>query len=245
MTLNVWNYEPAWEQRRSAIARIIEEHLPDVVALQETRRDFRFERGVGQGEQIAYRAGYTATVAVAQVYVPFPRIEEGLTVLTREPPLRFTVHPLTLHPHRRADENHRICLSTTIECSGRIVRVFDTHFSLDPDARLENARELASVVNREAGPDPVVAMGDLNAEPESPEIHYLTAEAGFRDIWLDARGQESGYTYASFRPVRRIDYILVRNFPVGPVRAQLVGTQNSDGVYPSDHLGVVADLPPL
>lgn len=243
LTFNIWNYEPEWEARRTAIVDIIEREAPDAVALQETRHDFRFERGTGQGDQIAKLAGYVATEATAQVYLPYPRLDEGLAILTRRPPLRTSVQPFTLHPHRRADENHRICLSVSLDRGGQTVHVFDTHFSLDPAARLSNARELAETVEREAGADPAVVMGDLNAEPQSPEILHLTTEAGFRDIWPAARGDDPGYTYASFNPVRRIDYILVKNMPAGPVTARLVGKLTRDGVYASDHLGVLADLP--
>ncbi len=243
MTLNMWNYESGWETRRAAIVQIIGDYLPDVIALQEARHDFRFERGVGQGEQIAGRTNYTAISAVSQVYVPFPRIDEGLAVLARDAPIRSRVHPFTLHAHRRADENHRICLSITVDRGGTAVHVFDTHFSLDPVARLSNAHELADLVDRVAGAQPAVIMGDLNAEPGSPEIEYLTSDAGFLDIWPAAHGEEPGFTYASFHPVRRIDFILVKNMPAGFVSARLVGTQPLDGIYPSDHLGVVADLP--
>lgn len=243
LTLNIWNYEPMWETRRAAIVHIIETADADVVALQETRHDFRYERGAGQGAQIAHLTGYSPTEATAQVYLPFPRIDEGLTILTREQPLRTSVRPFTLFPHLRADENHRVCLSVAIDRGGRVVHVFDTHFSLDPTARLGNARELAETVDREAGAEPAVVMGDLNAEPLSPEIAYLTEEVGFRDVWREARGDDRGYTYASFNPVRRIDYILVKNMPVGPLSARLVGKPTPDGIYASDHLGVLADLP--
>jgi endonuclease/exonuclease/phosphatase family metal-dependent hydrolase len=243
MTLNIWNYEPPWEQRRQGIVRLITDAQADVVALQECRHDFRFARGTGQAEQIAERTGYLVTAARAQVYVPFPRLDEGLAILTREGPAAVDVCPLTLHPHRRRDENHRICLAVTLTIGGVRLHVADTHFSLDPVARLSNARETAAFLARVAGTEPCVLMGDLNAEPDSPEMKYLTGGAGFNDIWTLASGDAPGYTYASYRPVRRIDYILGRNLPAGEIGGYLVGASRIAGSYPSDHLGIVADLP--
>lgn len=243
MTLNVWNYEPNWAARRSEIARVVQEAHPDVVALQETRRDFRFERGRAQGEQLADRTGYVATSAVSQVYMPFPRVEEGLTILTRDKPLRSSTFALALDPHRRSDENHRICVYIALACGPYTVHVFNTHFSLDSQSRRTNARELARLVDRAAQAQPAVVMGDLNAEPGAPEIRYLVEEAGFGDAWRLGAGADNGFTYASFNPVRRIDYILVKNMPSGPVRTWLVGATPTGPAYMSDHLGVVADLP--
>jgi endonuclease/exonuclease/phosphatase family metal-dependent hydrolase len=152
---------------------------------------------------------------------------------------------LTLHPHLRADENHRICLEVSLHRQRSPVHVVDTHFSLESAARLSNAQETVAFVNRVAGSEPVVLMGDLNAEPSSPEIRYLIEEGGFVDVWDVARPADRGFTYASFNPVRRIDFILVRNVPLDRVEARLVGTLRTDGVFPSDHLGIVADLPSL
>jgi endonuclease/exonuclease/phosphatase family metal-dependent hydrolase len=118
-----------------------------------------------------------------------------------------------------------------------------THFSLSAPARLSNARETAGFLDKLAGTDPVVLMGDLNAEPQSAEMRYLVQEAGFLDAWDAARAGEPGFTYSSFDPVRRIDYILVKNVNLNGTSAHLVGDSEIGGVYPSDHLGIVADLP--
>jgi endonuclease/exonuclease/phosphatase family metal-dependent hydrolase len=245
MTLNIWNYEPAWERRRSAIVGLIGDSRPHVVALQECRHDFRHDHGRDQGEQIADLSGYRPTSAVAQVYLPLPRIDEGLTVLTRDDVevLGSDVRALTLFSHLRLDENHRICLAVSLRVGTQKVHVIDTHFSLAPGARLVNAREAASFAADIGKGEPLVLMGDLNAEPDSPEIEYMTSEGGFTDAWTAGGGELPGYTYASFNPVRRIDYIMTMDMPGDPRAVQLVGTEPLDGVLPSDHLGILADLP--
>lgn len=248
MTYNIWNYNAPWPERRALIADVIRAQEPAVVALQETRHDFRVEGGKGQGEQIAELTGYHPTSAVAQVYAPILRVDEGLTVLTRREPLDVTVEKLTLHPHDRRDENHRIVLGVVIDHSGRSVQIFDTHWSLSPEARKTSAVETARFVTSCSGSGPAVLMGDLNAVPDSPPIQFMLGEQGldgectsFMDCWVAAHPNEPGFTYSSSDPVRRIDYILTRNMPA-PLAVWLTGNQPRGNVYPSDHLAVVADL---
>ena len=75
----------------------------------------------------------------------------------------------------------------------------------------------------------------------------------FIDAWR-AGGTDEGSTWDNrnahaaqdFEPNRRIDYVLVgypREAGIGQVvEARLVGDQPVDGVWPSDHFGVVADI---
>src|SRR5579884_862631 len=103
MTFNIWNYNPPWPERRRLLADLILAHDPDVVALQETRHDFRFEGGRSQGDQLARLTDRHAVSAVAQVYWPFPRVDEGLTILTQEEPDDVTVVRLPRVRGERAD----------------------------------------------------------------------------------------------------------------------------------------------
>lgn len=242
MTLNIWNYAPHWGERRNQIAELIVAHQPDAVCLQETRHDFRYQRGTGQGEQLAVTTGYHATSAISQVYVPVLRVDEGLTILSLHPPLRSSVRRLTLHPHLRHDENRRICLGVIVDHEGAEVAVYTTHFSLDPAARLTNAAETARFVLETAGPRPAILTGDLNAEPGSAPVRLLRGEPfRFLDCWEAVRPADVGYTYASYHPVRRIDYILARG-PASVAGIELVGGAADQGVYPSDHLGILVDI---
>lgn len=242
MTSNIWNYAPHWGNRRRLIADLILAHQPDVICLQEARHDFRYDHGTGQGEQLARDTGYHATSHLAQVYLPVPRVDEGLTILSRSPPLASFVCRLTQHPHLRHDENRRICLGITVEHEGVQVDVYDTHFSLDPGAQVTNAEETARFVVETAGERPAILAGDLNAEPASSPVQSLTHDPNlFIDCWPAIYREDPGYTYVSHHPVRRIDYILARR--VGRVVSiELLGGKPDEGIYPSDHLGIVAEI---
>ena len=110
---------------------------------------------------------------------------------------------------------------------------------------------------------PPVVTGDLNAEPGSDELRLLggllTAPAvpGFVliDAWRYADPGDPGFTWdhrngylASSRlPDSRIDYVLAGLSRQGRGRlrsAALAGAAPVDGVWPSDHFAVVAELQP-
>jgi endonuclease/exonuclease/phosphatase family metal-dependent hydrolase len=257
MTFNIWNYQRDWPRRRELIVRLIDAHRPDVVALQETRHDPRYESGRGQGEQLAALLGYRLTTAVAHVFLPFPRVDEGLSILTARPPLRVMQRRLTriplarrvADPELRGDGNQRICLGVAVRSGKGEVCLYDTHFSLNARMRLVNAVEAAAFIHETAGDAPAVLMGDLNADPGDPPLRYLRGElsvdgatADYLDCWTALHPGDPGYTDETWRPRRRLDYVLARNFPAPPVRAELVGADPVDDVYASDHMAVLVDF---
>lgn len=249
MTFNIWNYTRPWKQRQEMIADIIGHHRPDVVALQETRHDWRYERGKGQGEQLAESVGYRATVAVGQVYVPLLHVDESLTILTLEEPLRTVRKNLTMLPHEREDENQRVCVGVVVGSAAGPVWVFNTHFSLSARARVSNAMEVTAFIHETAGEAPSLLLGDLNSEPDEHAIRYLRGELSidgltgdFSDCWLAGRPGDPGYTYASSQPVRRIDYVLARNLRKPVMFAERLGDESRGGTFASDHLGVIVEI---
>jgi endonuclease/exonuclease/phosphatase family metal-dependent hydrolase len=258
MTFNIWNYQGDWQRRREIIARLIDAHRPDVVALQETRHDFRHERGSGQGGQLADLLGYHVTAAVAHTYLHFLRVDEGLTILTAAPPLRIMRRGLTraplvrrmLVPELRGDGNQRLCLGVALAFAGREIHIYDTHFSLSARARLTNAIECLHFIEEESGTVPAILMGDLNADPWDPPIRYLCGELSidgrtgdFLDCWPAVHPGDPGLTDETWSLRRRIDYVLGRNLPSPPARAELVGAGRIDGAYASDHAAVLVEFP--
>lgn len=245
LTLNLWNYQGNWPARRSIITDLITSHSPDAVLLQETRHDFRYAHGVGQAEQIGRLTHYQVRGAVSQVYVPVLRVDEGLASLTRLTPLRSEVRALQLLPDERADENRRICLALELQINGLRVCVFNTHFSLSARARVSNAHDVLAFAAEFAGDLPSFLMGDLNAEPHEQAIRDLLSEdTGWTDCWASSRPSEPGFTYPSWGPVRRIDYVLARNVDPRHLRMQTAGESSLDGHFASDHLGILTEYDP-
>ncbi len=250
LTLNIWNFQHQWSRRREVIAGLIAAHRPDVVALQETRHDFRFQRGRGQAEQIAELTGYHATWVLGQVYIPFPRVDEGLTILTPDVPPRVMVRRLTRDRRLRGDGNQRVCLGVALGRGSDEFHFYTSHFALNPRARERNALEVMRFVREQSGATPSILVGDLNEVPESPSIRFLVGDRNIEgetgdwiDCWTAVHPDQLGYTYASWEPVRRIDFVLARNFARPPVAAQLVGDESRNGVYASDHIGILVEFP--
>lgn len=249
MTYNIWNYNRRWRLRREKIAHLIRAYHPDVVALQETRHDFRYERGRGQGDQLAELTGYHTTWEVGQVYFPFPRVDEGLTILTRDSPADVFRRELTQYPHERGDDNRRVVLGVRIAHHAGEVDVYNAHFSLSARVRVRNAMESHQFIANYSGDRQAFLLGDLNALPDTLPIRYLLGQeeveglsADFVDCWDLAHPGDEGFTYASWAPDHRVDYALARGLKARIAGAERIGMEGSDGVFPSDHIGIVVDL---
>lgn len=154
-----------------------------------------------------------------------------------------------------------------LRIAGHTVSVVSTHLESGATAgpsgavRRAQAEELMSFLPAST---PVILMGDLNDVPGSPMYQVMTA-AGFLDVWA-AAGTGAGATCCHAADLsnpagglgQRIDYILVRGgFTtgsgqlVGSARVEVIGDEDADRVagpagliWPSDHAGVVASLPP-
>ena len=112
---------------------------------------------------------------------------------------------------------------------------------------------------------PVVIGGDMDAEPDAASIRFLSGRQAldglsvcYVDCWAalhPGRGGEDGDTFtprngirgatAPTWPYRRIDYLFVTCTVRGglqPERCEVVLDEPVDGVWPSDHFGVMAEL---
>ncbi|HEY8490426.1 MAG TPA: endonuclease/exonuclease/phosphatase family protein [Dehalococcoidia bacterium] len=235
---------PSWPRRRALILRLLEEHRPDLVALQETGRDGRWHlAGPDQGRQLAEAAGYRAVYHAAQ-WGSSPRTphwEYGLSLLSRHPVLDAGFIRLPHNPQRARDVR-RICQAAVVRFPWGELALLNAHFSLDPDARLASARAVLAYADRVAGSRPCVIAGDLNALPRGRTLAALTAGGAYRDAWRAASGGRPGPTFPSHRPSRTLDYVLAGQ-GLHVRGARLVGDRpDALGYYPSDHLGVLANL---
>lgn len=138
-------------------------------------------------------------------------------------------------------------------------------------ARERQAVALTDLDARHRRALPTVMAGDFNANPDEASIRYLTGlqslggqSVFYHDAWALA-GDGPGYTWTADNPIAgslmdqiirqpgfrmRIDYIFVGSagFQAGPgghaqvQNAALAFDQPIDGVWPSDHFGVLVDL---
>ncbi len=129
--------------------------------------------------------------------------------------------------------------------TGKEFWIFNTHFDhVGEEARRQSVRlihQKISALNKENLP--VILMGDLNLEPKTEEINFLSTH--YKDSQKEAEvvfgpeGTFNGYDFHS--PVtRRIDYI----FTSGEIEVKKYGvlSDSKDLKYPSDHLPVMVQL---
>lgn len=125
--------------------------------------------------------------------------------------------------------------------------VVNTHFDhLVAEARKRSALLLRERIG-ELDPElPLVVTGDFNAPAEtSAPWRILVEEGPLEDAWLEADSREGRVgTFHGWGPPRkdgpRIDWVLVRG--VERVRAAAAWVDRPEGVWPSDHLPVWAEL---
>ena len=183
LSLNIWNYRGDWRERRERIAQVIREAVPDVVGLQEVRRDPRYAAGVNQATQLARLTGLHVVYVPAMRYWRLPRLEEGLAVLTPHRVIHRIAIPLRWNRRDTADPNRRIALRTRIALpDGTPLECWVTHLNQGAPWRERSAARLhAELVGRSSLLPPLL-MGDLNARPDDPTLQPLH-DTGLRDMW--------------------------------------------------------------
>lgn len=277
-TLNIWGHSGNWPARREVLWQRLAELDVDVLGLQEVEEIVGADgTASNQAEDLAQPLGFHVAYG-SSVSRPHPgggTRHFGNAVLSRFPISRSECHPL---PEAARDEPRSV-LFAVLDAPFAAIPVVTTHLAwrLDNSAgRVTQVLELARICEQlwpersdhdEDDPTsfPVVVLADLNAEPGSDELRYLTGLTSlgtrgvrYADAWRYG-GVGPGYTYdplncyaaAAHEHARRIDYVLIRGpgdggtgLPHGP---RLAFTEGLDGVYASDHFGVVVDLaaPPL
>lgn len=136
-------------------------------------------------------------------------------------------------------------------------------------ARERQAIAITDLDARHRGDLPTVIAGDLNAGPDAASLRYLTGRqsldgrsALYHDAW-EIAGHGPGYTWSVDNPNakagadqivrqrdyrKRFDYVLVGSWEAHPkthahIRsAALAFDKPIDGIWASDHFGVVVDL---
>jgi endonuclease/exonuclease/phosphatase family metal-dependent hydrolase len=258
LTWNLWGRNGDWARRRDAIATVIADAAPDVCGLQEV-----WDTPDGNlAAQLAQRLGLRWCWARAHPPRPGDGLSIGNAVLSRWPILAVEEAEL---PTGSLPER-RVAVGARIAAPGGALPFITTHLTYRPGGsavRLDQVRALARFVAGQADDCayPPVVTGDLNAEPASDELRLLggvltepaAPDLVLLDAWRYAAPEDPGFTWDrrngyqghSVIPDSRIDYVLVglpREDRGRVQAARLGGATPVDGVWPSDHFAVVADL---
>jgi endonuclease/exonuclease/phosphatase family metal-dependent hydrolase len=255
VTWNLWGRGGPWEARLAGITSTLVAARPDVVALQEVWAE---ERGRNQAAVLAEALGFQHVWASR---FAIDGVAVGNAILSRWPIVESEIRPLPARPE--LEELRNVVRASVDGPRGRLA-IYTTHLNWrfdQSDVRQEQVRYVARFIaeSREAGCPPILT-GDFNAAPDSDEVRMLTGRMAlaipglvFHDAWEAAGGGATGFTWTNanpwarqdLEPDRRIDYVFA-GWPgkggAGHVTAcRLIG-QAIDGMFPSDHLGVLAEL---
>jgi endonuclease/exonuclease/phosphatase family metal-dependent hydrolase len=249
-TWNIWWRFGPWEERQPAILSTLRSLDADIVCIQETWPQ--------QAAEIAGALGMHHEVACG---LETDGLSFGNAILSRWPITSSGVCPFPADP---AGDEGRLLLRAIVDGPRGPVQVHTTHLNWRFDHSHIRQEQVGAICRFVAdGPDrsyPPIVCGDFNADPMADEIRMMTGRAAvvapplvFHDAW-EVAGDGPGLTWSNdnpyavldLEPARRIDYVFV-GWPKAaglghPVRAALVGVDPVDGVVPSDHYGVVADL---
>jgi endonuclease/exonuclease/phosphatase family metal-dependent hydrolase len=217
------------------VERLIRSSGADVVGLQEVDRHYSARSGwVDQGAELAQRLdmhlAFGATIDEEPPAPGRPRVQFGNAILSRYP---ITASSNTLLD-RASGQEQRGLLEAVIDVRGADLEVFTTH--LADGSATERVQQVAQIRQVIGTPErPTILLGDMNATPDAPEITTL---GGFlTDAWTTV-GEGAGYTFPSWNPSARVDYVFASD-TVRPEQSRVIVTDPEA----SDHLPVAVQLP--
>jgi endonuclease/exonuclease/phosphatase family metal-dependent hydrolase len=241
---------------------------PDLVAFQEVCYPERWDQ---LAELVAGTGLRTTHQADVLDYLPPDADRYGGTAVATRWPHRV-VEALGRRPAEgSSDHDWTLAVSVRLPGLGeQLLIVPTTAWRLDAEAARERqALQVVDLDARHRATLPTIVAGDLNAGPEAASIRFLSGlqtlegrSVHYHDAW-SAAGEGPGHTWTVDNPVaaaeierllgqpghrRRIDYVFVGSAHAHPqarariLAAQLVGDRPVEGVWLSDHAGVLVDL---
>ncbi|WP_328407511.1 endonuclease/exonuclease/phosphatase family protein [Streptomyces violaceus] len=258
MTMNV--LAPSYadgSSRRAILAEELQRLGPDVLALQEVTRE---------DTEALERSGWHVLPH------PRWSAEGVGAVLAARRPFGRTVSDTLEVTERTMDTDWCGVVAAELPLPETLGSVLVVHHKPSWPYGWERERELQALVTArlvesvmaERSLSHAVLLGDFDATPQAASLRFLRGlrslgglSVCFQDAWSTVHPGEPGPTFSSGNPLvrqgdmpeaadRRIDYIMIRCGPHGPTlritscRRVLAGPVN--GVYASDHYGLVADL---
>jgi endonuclease/exonuclease/phosphatase family metal-dependent hydrolase len=267
LTLNIWN-DQGDPHRLNLINRELRRLAPDLVAFQEVVHTS--ERSQLDTLLAGTDLHGTHQVQVMATTPPFDDRYGGSAVATRRP--HRIVEVLDLRQSDALDVPWcTLAVTVPIPGEGDVLFIAATaSWRLEAEAvRERQAIALADLDARHRQDLPTIIAGDFNAAPDSASIRFLSGLQSlggrsvlYHDAWAVA-GNGLGHTWVAENPNakseidqivrqpnhrRRLDYIFTGSWYAHPKAhcrvqaATLAFDRPSNGLWASDHFGVVVDL---
>lgn len=233
-TFNIWHDAGGqWPKRRPLLVAALRSADADVIALEEVLEDA--DKGLpNQAVTIARDLGYPETHFVAPDPEGAPK-RFGNAILTRLPVIvvaRRNLAPLS---------DYRTAIRVRVRTASGPVDVVATHLAWQPEAAAVRAEQIADLLAwLPADGTPLVVMGDFNAPLDDPGLAALGPPRFVSAL-------PPGAAATTLNPARGhaprvIDHVFADSAHFAVAGAQVIGREQVDGEYPSDHFGVAARL---
>jgi endonuclease/exonuclease/phosphatase family metal-dependent hydrolase len=237
--------ENGWAHRAEPIARLLASREPDIIGFQEAQPDqvaflaqhLHGYRHIGRSRDADPGAGEAIPLFFHAGRWALDAEEHGTFWLSDTPDL----------PASKSWGNNLPRIVTWARLvhrqSGRALYVYNLHLDHESEiARARSAELVRGRVTSRRHADPVVVLGDFNAEPGSAVLQTLQAgETGLRDSYTPMGSSDGTFhAFSGDRSGPRIDYILV-TANVEVLDASII-RDVADGRYPSDHFPVRATV---
>jgi endonuclease/exonuclease/phosphatase family metal-dependent hydrolase len=264
ITMNVLGRRADWPARRAVLADGLHRLRPDLLALQETVFTDAYDQVLdllGEGFHVVHQRRREPDGV-------------GMSLAARWP-LEDVVELDLLETGRtRPEEFLAAMLAATVHVPGPVgpvvlaapVPSFRLGLELERERQGVLAARRLEEVAASTGAHVVVAS-DFSAGPDTAAMRFWAGlqslggtSVAYRDAWATIHPGEDGHTFSPDNPLvtggnwplelgRRMDYVLVRCDEHGPTlriaSCRRIFDQPVDGVWASDHFGVLAELEPL
>jgi endonuclease/exonuclease/phosphatase family metal-dependent hydrolase len=213
-----------------AIARVIKDENPDLVALQEVDFKTRRARGYDLATELGWRTGMASLFARA---MPYDGGEYGEAVLSK---WSFISSRNVALPYSPGNEPRAALETTMVTGAGDTIIFIGTHLDhlrTDTD-RVAQAEAISEIFSETRYP--AILAGDLNDIPGSRAISIIE-----KDWKATYQVFDPEFTFPSDSPVKKIDYIMLK--PAGAWR--LISGRPICDTIASDHCAYVVILEPV
>ena len=254
LSWNIWWKFEDYLNRQTLIFNELTKAQPDILCLQEVWED----KDGSQAKKIADLFGYDYCYAKS---FDFDEVSFGNAIISKYPINNYTFH---LIPTEEEFNENRTLLHAEIMYEKNKMNILCTHLNYkynQSDIRKKQVEYILEYISKlDKTEFPSILCGDFNADPHSDEIRLLLGLSSpvkrtvLRDSWQLVNPDDHGYTWSNennfarktLEPDRRIDYIFVgppgKNGLGHPLGSILLGNKEKEGLYPSDHFGIMARL---
>jgi endonuclease/exonuclease/phosphatase family metal-dependent hydrolase len=225
MTYNLHNgFNTKGKLNMEKIAQVIENNNPDIVALQEVSRGWVIS---GRVDMLAW---LSQRLRMPYVFGPTADPFWGNAILSRYPIMAYTRNDL---PPRNLLILRGFTIALIDLGNGDKLKVIVTHFHNANGATDIRQLQSKAIINFWASMNRTALLGDLNAEPNEPEMLMLQ-NAGLQNA-AAAMQSTPVYTFPSDNAHKQLDYIWIS--PDLSVKEVSIPASTA-----SDHLPVIATI---